>query len=337
MSEALKSRPMKKLLITGATGFLGRRMAEIARTRVDRVDGLVRDPSKARFLLKSGIDLVSGDVTDLKSLKIAVDGMDTVIHAAAKLGPATATIEDYREVNAKGTANLIQACRESGCVERFVYVSSVGVLGPLKDREVACEGTPPRPVDKYEITKLEGEEITLSEASNGFPAVVARPAWIYGPGDKRTLKLFRMIAKGRFFIVGGARNKQHPVWVDDVAHGLLACATAPGIEGRVYHLGGPEILRVENMCKMIAEACDAKIPSFRPPLWMARLLGRALEDIFAIWGGEPPVDSRKVDFFRVNRAYSIKRAREELNWEPEMRFKDGIRQAVRWYRDHEKL
>ena len=120
----------------------------------------------------------------------------------------------YRLVNAIGTRNLIEACKQAGTVQRFVHISSVGVLGPGKAKEIACEGTPPKPDpgNAYEVTKLEGEEIVLAAAREGFPAVVARPAWIYGPGDTRTLKLFRMIAKRRFFIVGTAQNRrQHPV------------------------------------------------------------------------------------------------------------------------------
>ncbi len=322
---------LRNVLVTGASGFIGAHLACRLASMGVAVRGLLRNTSRPVIPLQ-GVSEVHGDITDVESLKHAVKGVDTVFHSAGMLGPAHAPMEAYRAVNALGTENLIRVCRDQG-IQRFVHISSVGVLGPIPPRTNACEGTPPRPQDRYEITKLEGEEIALTAAKEGFPAVIARPAWVYGPGDRRTLKLFRMIARRRFMIIGKADNKQHPVWIQDLVDGLLRCAQVPGIEGRVYHLAGPEILTVEKLCSTIAEAAGVTISPLRPPVALIRTPALLLEKLFSLWGGDPPVDHRKVDFFLVNRAYSIKRAKAELAWNPKMKFAPGVVQTIAWYRE----
>jgi len=321
-------------LVTGATGFLGSNLVRELTRRGIAVRAMVRNSKKIESPGMKGVAWVEGDIATGRGLPAAVTGVDTVLHAAAVLGPAALRPADYRAVNVQGVKNMIAACQTAGCVERFVHVSSVGVLGPLKPRQKACEGTPPKPVDIYEITKLEGEMVALEAAENGFPAVIARPAWVYGPGDTRTLKLFKRIAHKRFFLVGKAQNKQHPVWIEDVVDGMIRCAVVPGIEGRVYHLAGPQSMKVQALCETVADAADVRLCRINPPYWLVMLAAYPLEWLFALWRGNPPLDHRKVDFFRVNRAYSIQRARDELGWEPKMKFSDGIARTLAWYRDN---
>ncbi len=327
-------RDIRCTLITGATGFVGYHLAEFLRSRGICVRALVRNPEKASPLRDLGVEIAVGDITRPETLPAALEGIGTVFHAAAVLGPAHLPHAVYRDVNVTGTRNLVEACRAQSAVERFVHVSSVAVLGPLPDRTVACEGTPPKPQDIYEITKWEAEEYVLGAAGQGFPAVIARPAWVYGPGDTRTLKLFRMIARRRFLQIGKAENKQHPIWIGDLVEGLVRCATVQGIEGRVYHLGGPDIVRVHELCQTIADAAGVTLFPFHPPVWLACIPGWIVEKLFAVWGGEPPVDHRKVAFFVINRAYSIHRAAEELGWTPKIRFREGVSRTIQWYREH---
>ncbi len=330
-------RIIHRAVVTGATGFVGAHLARTLAAQNIEVTAPVRDPSKAGHLEIAGIRTVRGDITDPGSLPPIIDGADTVFHSAGVLGPAALDPAIYRAVNAEGTANMIEAARQSGSVRRFVHVSSVGVLGPLGPKETACEGTPPKPEDIYEITKLEGEEIALEAARSGFPAVIARPAWVYGPGDTRTLRLFKKIARGRFPLVGNAGNRQHPVYITDLVDGLIRCASISGIEGRVYHLAGPEILRVEKLCRIVAEETGKKLLPFKIPMNLFMIPALAIEKIYGLWGGNPPIDHRKVDFFRIHRAYSIRRAETELGWTPAVAFREGIRETIRWYRENGDL
>lgn len=329
---------MNKVLVTGATGFVGGHLVDRLLKEGKDVRLLVRDSRKITGDILDQVDCIQGDILDKDSVKQAVDGVDTVFHVAAVLGPSYLSIDHYRAVNAESVRILIDACQMvQDSIRRVVFVSTVGVLGPLRDHETACEGTPPKPENKYEITKLEGELVALDAAKNGFPIVIARPAWVYGPRDTRTLKLFRMIARKRFFVVGPARNRQHPIWIGDLIDGLIRCAVTPGIEGRVYHLAGPDILSVKALCEHIANAVSVSLPAFSIPMWGVLIPAYLIEWLYSLWGGEPPVDHRKVDFFRVNRAYSIERARTELGWEPSVHFPDGIAQSIAWYREAGEL
>lgn len=340
MNEPLSMTNEPKCLVTGATGFVGSHLAKKLAADGVPVRGFVRNRDKADALglPGAGIEIAEGDICDTASLIDALDGVHTVFHAAAVLGPAALDASVYQKINADGVTHVIEAMKQMHRPpRRMVLVSSVGVLGPLPPRTRADESTPPCPVDIYETSKLAGEEIALGAARDGFPVVIARPGWVYGPGDTRTLKLFRMISRRRFIMIGKALNKQHPVYIDDLVEGLIACGRVPGIEGRVYHLCGPEIMTVDDLCQAVARAAGVTIPAFRLPLWAVRGPARFLAMLFGLWGGDPPVDHRKADFFVINRSYSIQRARNELSWTPSVKFDEGIRQTIDYYRKQNLL
>lgn len=327
-------------LVTGATGFVGTTLAAMLVKQGLSVRGLVRDDTSAiaRSLQAAGVVLVRGDMTQPDTLIEAVKGINTVFHAAAVLGPANLDHSVYRRINSEGVSAMIDACNRTDSMTRFVHLSTVGVLGPLPPKTKADEGTPPHPDDIYEVTKLDGEERVLDAFKrNRFPAVIVRPGWVYGPGDTRTLRLFRMIARRRFMMIGKALNRQHPIFIEDLISGIIRAATVPGIEGRVYHLCGPDILTVNDLCSLVAEAAGVRLFPFRPPVRAMRIPAHLIGRIWHFFGADPPVDHRKVDFFTINRAYSIQRAKEELDWTPAVSFKDGIRRTIDWYREHGRL
>ncbi len=336
MSDTLSEiRDIKTCLVTGASGFVGSHLSlKLSQAEHVSVKALLRNPQSpiADQLRSAGINVVPGDITKPDTLDLAMENVDTVFHAAAVLGPAHLSAETYRSVNAEAVRNMIDTCRNHSSITRFVHISSVGVLGPVPPKIRADEGTPPRPKDIYEITKLDGEEHALTAAKTGFPCVIVRPGWVYGPGDTRTVRLFRMIARRRFMVIGKADNKQHPVYIDDLIDGIIKAAQISGIEGRVYHLCGPEILTVNELCQSVAETAGVTLLPFRPPVWSVRGPAWMIGKIWSLFNRHPPVDHRKADFFVVNRAYSIQRAKNELGWSPKVRFKDGIQQTMDWYK-----
>jgi nucleoside-diphosphate-sugar epimerase len=320
-----------RVLVTGATGFTGGHLARALAGRGYAVRALVRRPEASR-LGEAGIDLVPGDLEDRASLDRAVRDVDVVYHIAAIYRQAGLPHAKYRAVNATAVRSIIEAAAGAG-VRRVVHCSTVGVHGDI-EQPPANEDAPLRPGDVYQETKVEGEAVARAAAKNtGMEVVIARPTGIYGPGDRRLLKLFRGVARRRFVILGNGRIYYHLTYIDDLVEGFRLCGEVPAAAGRTYILAGGEVTTLEELVKMIAEEANVPAPRLHLPVWPFWIAGAACEAICAPLGIEPPLYRRRVDFFTKSRAFDISRARTELGYNPGVTLRDGIRRTLGWYRD----
>ncbi|MGH9309888.1 MAG: NAD-dependent epimerase/dehydratase family protein [Vicinamibacterales bacterium] len=320
-----------KVLVTGATGFTG---GHLARTLVRRgfdVAALVRDEARAVPLSEAGITLKVGDLRDRPALARAAAGRDVVYHIAAIYRQAGLRDAEYRAVNAAAVASVIEAAASAG-VRRVVHCSTVGVHGDV-DEPPANEDAPLKPGDIYQVTKLEGEAVAREAAERtGIELVIARPTGIYGPGDRRLLKLFRGVARRRFVILGSGRIFYHLTYIDDLVEGFRLCGEVTFAAGRTYILAGGEVTTLNELTSLIAEAAGVGPPRLHLPVWPFWLAGAACEAVCAPLGIEPPLYRRRVDFFTKSRAFDITRARTELGYAPAVSLRDGIARTLAWYR-----
>ena len=205
-------------LITGATGFTGSSLARALADAGEPVRVLVRSAAKARGMLPPAVEIVEGDITDPAAVTRAVSGAGVIYHLVAVYREAKHRDAEYARIHVEATRLLLDAAHAHG-VQRFVHCSTVGVHGhiasPPADEEYAYA-----PGDVYQRTKLEGELLALSYRERGLPVTVARPTAIYGPGDTRLLKLFRMVARRRFVILGRRHRPEHSVWCRRRGRGL---------------------------------------------------------------------------------------------------------------------
>jgi dihydroflavonol-4-reductase len=327
---------MNHLLITGISGFIGGHLAEHFIRQGTTPRALVRNPQTIGLEGESKLEKVQGDLADLDSIIRAVQGVDIVYHLAAELKQGVVRPEVLFQVNADGAANVVNACLTAG-VRKLVFCSSVGVLGNIEGAP-ATESAEACPDDDYEKSKYEGELIALGAGAHSkLDVVIVRPAWVYGPRDTRTLKLFRMINKGRMMIVGNGRTLQHPVHVSDVVKGIVAAGERRVIRGSIFHLAGPRIVTIRELLELSARLLGARLIPLRIPLRPAILLANILEPMFKLWGKEAPLTRGKLGFFTKNRAYSIETARKLLNYEPTMDLEAGLRQTFTWYRENGML
>jgi nucleoside-diphosphate-sugar epimerase len=162
--------------------------------------------------------------------------------------------------------------------------------------------------------------------------VIARPSGIYGPGDRRLLKLFRGIARRTFVTLGTGTIFYHLTYVDDLVEGFRLCGEVPAAAGRTYILAGGEVTRLDELVKRIAHAARVAPPALRLPVWPFWLAGAACEAVCVPLGIEPPLYRRRVDFFTKSRAFDISRARRELGYAPQVGLDEGIRLTLDWYR-----
>jgi nucleoside-diphosphate-sugar epimerase len=218
-------------------------------------------------------------------------------------------------------------------VRRVVHCSTVGVHGDI-EHPPANEDAPLAPGDVYQVSKVEGERSARDAASRTkMDVVIARPSGIYGPGDRRLLKLFRGVARRRFVILGDGKIFYHLTHIDDLVEGFRLCGEVPRAAGRTYILAGAETPTLNDLAALIAQEAGVPPPSVHLPVWPFWLAGAACEALCAPFGLEPPIYRRRVDFFTKSRAFDITRAREELGYAPRVTLRDGIRRTLDWYRN----
>jgi len=324
-----------RVLVTGATGFTGGHLARALAQRGYDVTAMVRSHGgPAADLQRDGIALVDGDLATPASLEPALArGFDVVYNIAALYRQAGLPDSVYRQVNAVAVGQLIEAAARAG-VRRVVHCSTVGVHGDV-EHPPAGEDAPIRPGDVYQVSKVEGERIALETAARtGIEVAIARPSGIYGPGDRRLLKLFRGVARRTFVVLGDGRIFYHLTYIDDLVEGFRLCGEVPRAAGRTYILAGAEVPVLNDLIALVADEAGVAPPRLHLPVWPFWLAGAACEALCAPFGIEPPLYRRRVDFFTKSRAFDITRAREELGYAPSVSLRDGIRRTLAWYKQH---
>ena len=315
-----------RVLITGATGFVGRNLARALLARGCHVTVLVRDPAR---LDTSGARVVTGDLADPDSFERFDAPFDVVFNCAGLLGSWDTKAADMQAVNANGPVTL--AHKLSQPPRCFVQVSTVGVSGPLT--ELGDENTPCHPVGPYQATKLAGEQQLLQEAaSSGLPVIIARPSFTYGPGDTHKLALFRAVKKRRFAFVGGGTSILHPLFIDDLVAGIQLCAVV-GQAGQAYIIGGERPVPVRELVNEIADAVDVPHPRLSLPVPLARLAATVFELAGNLTNRPPPLTQSRVTLMSSNYGYSIAKAQSQLGYAPSVDLTTGIRRTVAAYQE----
>ncbi len=321
-----------RVLVTGATGFTGGHLARGLLARGHEVRALVRRPAAATTRPGlDGVEVCEGDLRDRASLERAVDGAEVVYHIAAIYRQAGLSAAEYAAVNARAVESLVEVAAASGA-RRLVHCSTVGVHGDV-EHPPANEDAPLRPGDDYQRTKLEGERLARAAAERtGLELVIARPSGIYGPGDRRLLKLFRGVARRRFVTLGPGEIFYHVTYIDDLVEGFRLCGETPAAAGRTYILAGAEVTRLNELVALIADVAGVRPVRWHLPVWPFWMAGALCEAVCVPFRIEPPIYRRRVDFFTKSRAFDTSRASAELGFRPAVGLREGIGRTLAWYK-----
>jgi dihydroflavonol-4-reductase len=317
----------KIVAVTGGTGFTGGALIKRLLAEGYSVRALARDPQA--IAPSRNLEVIRGELSDEDAIGRLVAGVDTVFHIAA-MYRSEGSYEEFLQVNVEGTRRLLEASKHA-VVRRFIYCSTIGVHGTVAQTP-ADETAPYNPRDDYQKTKLMAEQYCLQSHGKGIEVAVIRPCGIYGPGDTRMLKMFRMISKGTFFFVGQGRPNFHPVYIDDLVQGFMLAMTSDKAAGEVFIIGGPRYMPLREYVGTAAEAVGVDKPKVSVPYGLMSVLALACEGLCKPLGIQPPLHRRRLTFFKHNRAFSIDKARRLLGYQPQFDLSEGFRRTVAWYR-----
>ncbi len=320
-----------KVLVTGANGFTGSHLSRLLNEAGHDVRALVRPHSDRSLLEGIDVETFEGDLTHGPRLREAVASVDRIFHVAAVYREARLSDATYRQVNVEGTRLLAEAALAEGGIP-FVYCSTCGVHGEVAPP--ADEDSPYNPGDIYQRTKVEAERVVLGlHRDRGLPVVVLRPVGIYGPGDRRFLKLFRGVARRKFPMIGKGNVLYHLTHVEDVARGFIRAADmSEAVNGEAFILAGARYTSINELVELIADKAGVAPPWLRLPAGPMYAAAAVCEAVCRPLGIEPPLHRRRLDFFLKDRAFKIDKAREILGWEPKVELDAGVAQTLAWYR-----
>ncbi len=321
-----------RALVTGASGFIGRRLVlELAR-RGHETACLVRPTSETAPLRDLPVEFVLGDLGDAASLVRAVKGRDHIFHLA---GVIQAVDEPaFEAANTQGTRSLVDAClRAAPGVKRFVFVSSIAAAGPSPDGKTLNEDDEPRPVSAYGRSKLAAERIVL-QAEAGMPVTIVRPPNVLGPGSKEIERAIGLFRKRLRPVLGDSRPRTSLVDVDDLVEALLLAAEDPRSVGRTYFVtDGRGAYAWPEITAAIAGELGVKRLMVKVP-FAAQMLTAGLAETAACLGRKPPLLTREIvravrDYFWIYDGSKIER---ELGFRPRYDMRQAVRRAVDGFR-----
>lgn len=313
-----------RVLVTGASGFVGRSLSLKTLAEGWQVRGTLLQEEPPNALI-SGVEPVVIELLGVDtSCPHAVEGIDTVIHLAARVHVlkevASNPLSEFRKTNTDGTFHLARQSAEAG-VRRFVFMSTIGVNGNTSGSRAFTENDYPDPHNPYSVSKLEAE-IGLREISEktGMELVVVRAPLVYGPGNPGNfLSLLRIIAKGIPLPLASISNQKSFLYVENLADALVCCATHPAAAGQTYLVSDNEAVSTPELIRRTAAALGVPARLFPVPASLMQLAGTVTGKRAAV---NRLLGSLTVDSSRIRR---------ELGWQPPFTMTEGLRETAEWF------
>jgi dihydroflavonol-4-reductase len=321
------------ILVTGATGFLGHNMMPLLAQAGLPLRAVVRPTSKTGFLRDLGVDVVCCELTDRAALARAMEGCEIVVHGAGLFRFWFNSDTAFYDTNARGTANMLGAAQDAG-VRRFIYISTVVVVGHPQAGIALDENHPCTPQDPYQKSKLQAENLALAFGErSALEVVVLRPGAFYGPWGRYAFnRLFfeDPLTKGLRIAVDGGRHITFPVYIRDVAQAVLL-AMKRGRAGERYNICGDSLSHAEVNAIVSRLAGISEFRLNVPGQLMVGLAG-VWTRLAEITGREPyyPINLKGYVFY--DWPVCVEKARRELGFVPTP-FEEGARRTVDWYRE----
>jgi dihydroflavonol-4-reductase len=325
--------PKPGVLVTGATGFIGGALVDALLRTGYQVVCLVRHTSDIRTLRKLPVRLLVGDLENLETIKEDIRGIRTVFHVAGIIKAAKR--EEYFRVNQLGTRRLLETLADH-CpdINRFIHLSSLAAAGPSREDQGLKEDAESNPISWYGESKLRSEQEVL-EFAKSFRVTILRPSAVYGPRDRETLLIFRMIKRGLLLTPGRFKRRFSLIHVGDLAAALIGFGAQENPSGEIFFISHPEICTWEQVGSAIGRALGKSYRKIAFPEKIAVLAGFT-GDLWGRWSGRPAtLNGQKVmELLQQSWICDSSKAWARLGFSPTFDLENGIRDTVRWYQDH---
>jgi PAS domain S-box-containing protein len=335
VAHPIEGAGRRRILVTGASGFIGSRLCCYAREQGYDVvaTGLARNATERERLeevRRRGMIVHVGSLQDAAFVERVLEDFDAVIHLAAAQHEANVPDQYFVDVNVGATRVLLDACARKH-VKRFVYGSSIGVYGEASGPALS-ETSVLNPQNAYGKSKALAEKAVL-EFADRIAVTITRISETYGPGDFRLLKLFNAVANGTYVKLGRGDNRRQPIHVRDLCRALLLAAEHPNAIGQTFVLAGCQVLTTSDVVDAIAAAVGARRRVRSLPLAPFMLAATLLEQALRPLGVQPPLHRRRLDFFTKSFWFDTSKAKTVLGFEPSIPFAHGAAETAHWYRN----
>jgi nucleoside-diphosphate-sugar epimerase len=316
-----------KVLVTGATGFVGGHLVDALQDGSTEITILVRSPSKATDLLRRGARVIAGDLHDAAGLEQATRAQDVIYHVAGVV--AARNEADFHRANEEGTRNLLLAAERQG-TPRFVLVSSLAAAGPARRGAPLSGAESPHPVTAYGRSKLAAEQVVRSSS---LPWSIIRPPIVYGPRDKEVLKIFRLAKAGLAPVFGDGHQELSAIHAKDLARALIAVTGTITTIRRTYHACHPEIFTSRQLGQAVAAAMGRSVLTLRVPQALGRGLLALTETSARLSGSVTILTTDKAnEFFQPAWTGDPSPLTRDSGWKAEYDLTRGMAETYDWYR-----
>lgn len=321
-----------KILVTGASGYIGQRLSDHLFSQGYDLRLLVRNKSRLPQKLRDNCEVWVADATVPSTLDGCCQDIDIVFNLIALRGhdlPSEAAFAKFRKVNVEGLRNLVSEAKKSN-IKRFIHLSGTAAMGMPEG--TVNEETPCAPSTPFQVTKYEGEQLLLEEyRQNGFPVLILRPCMLYGPGLKGDfLTLSKLCKTGFFPKIGHGENLSPALHIMDLIYAFPKCIEN-GHPGEIYLLASERSYSLREVSQIIGKVLGKKIRYVYVPKGMMLFGAGVLEKTFHVIGRNSPVTERNIRSIVTDRVIDIHKACRDLQFQQTVPFETGLAETVRFY------
>ena len=323
-----------KIIITGATGFIGRNIAEKLHDEGHQIITTGRSLKVGKELEKQGIKFIKADITNLEELKNKFSTSDCLIHCAARAGDGY-SYKEYYMPNVIGTENVITACKFHN-IKKIIFISSPSIYYSGKDRYNVTEDEPiPKKQFHYGKTKLIAEKKFIALQQQGFKVIILRPRAVYGKYDNIFVpRILKMSEKKKVPLINGGKGLIDITYIENLVSAIKCCLTASQESwNEAYNISNGDPISVKDWFSQIMEIFDRPFNTENVSLPVANTIAGIMEFVSILpFSNKKPLLTRfSVGYLGKSLTMSIEKAKQKLNYKPAISNYDGFKKYREWY------